>query len=172
MDVDAYFSNGSTIDNNQSLEHKDGFIIFVRTGTTESEEKVVPAFTYMQNHTGSPSISGVVQGLNNTYISLKRISKVGSKSSPVSSVQVPASIQRLNTYRGGNLVNTYFRDTNDIPIWIAYYVNPFRDASKNLDKNTTYVLEIEEVLPVEDEGGNPKGISIGTPYISATYGMI
>lgn len=172
VDVDAYFSYGSSIDNNQALEHKDGFVILVKTGITESEEKVIPAFTYMQNHTGAPSISGVVQGLNNTYISLKRISKLGSKASPVTTaVQVPASIQRLNSYVGV-VGSNYFSTSDDIPIWVAYLVNPFRDSSKNLDKNTTYVLEIEEVLPVEDDGGLPKGVSVPTPYISATYGMI
>jgi hypothetical protein len=166
--VSGYISN--VADNNQSLEHKGGFIILVKT-VEDIDGKIIPAIKDLKS-TGT-SIDGVAQGLNTTYVSLNRISSKGSKSSPVSSaVSIPATITRINRYAVSTNSQAYFSTINDIPLWVAYLVNPFGSSSKNFDKNTTYVLEIDEVLPTWDDGGDPKVVGAYVSYVSEQYGFI
>jgi hypothetical protein len=178
--VTAYISNVAATDHNQSLNHKGNFYILVkRTDTTYDGDPryVLPSVSGMQQFV-TDLIGGVQQGLNTTYVALNRLSSVGTKNKPLGAsgeVEVPATIKRINWYqRVGTLYNSpYFETENDIPFWVAYEVNPFGLASKNLDKNTVYSLEIQEVLPTWDDGtGNVRGITIYVPYISATYGVI
>lgn len=165
--VAGYISN--VADNNQSLEHTGDFIIFVKT-VEDPAGKIIPAIKDLKS-TGT-TIDGIAQGLNTTYISLNRISTKGSKSSPVSAVAVPASIRRLNRYAISTNTQAYFSTIDDIPLWVAYLVNPFGASSKNFDKNTTYVLEIDELLPTWDDGGDPKVIGAYVSYVSEQYGFI
>jgi hypothetical protein len=44
-------------------------------------------------------------------------------------------------------VTSFFTDGNQFPYWIAYYVNPYGESTNKLDKNTSYVIEINERLP-------------------------
>ena len=51
------------------------------------------------------------------------------------------------------------------PQWCAYYVNPYGGSEKKLDKNSTYVLEINERLP-----GIPSGdIQTGSVFFGFAY---
>jgi hypothetical protein len=40
-----------------------------------------------------------------------------------------------------------FNDHAATPYWVAYYIDPLDPTSNNLDKYTSYVLEIEELVP-------------------------
>lgn len=166
--VAGYISN--VADNNQSLDHKRGFIVLVKT-VEDPAGRIIPAIKDLKA-SSTTIIEGVAQGLNTTYVSLNRISTKGSKSSPVSAQAVPATITRINRYPVSTQPNLYFNSNNDVPIWVAYLVNPFGDNNKNLDKNTTYVLEFDEVLPTWDDGGNPKVIGAYVSYVSEKYGFI
>ena len=44
-------------------------------------------------------------------------------------------------------LTSFFTALNQMPPWIAYYVNPYGDGISKLDKNTTYAIEISERLP-------------------------
>lgn len=44
-------------------------------------------------------------------------------------------------------LTSFFTALNQMPPWIAYYVNPYGDGASKLDKNTTYAIEISERLP-------------------------
>jgi hypothetical protein len=178
--VTAYISNVAATDHNQSLDHKGNFYILVkRTDTTYDGDSrfVLPSVSGMQQFV-TDLVGGVQQGLNTTYVALNRLSSVGIKNKPLGAsgeVEVPATIKRINLYQrvGTDYNSPYFETENDIPFWVAYEVNPFGLTSKNLDKNTVYSLEIQEVLPTWDDGlGDVRGITIYVPYISATYGVI
>jgi hypothetical protein len=51
------------------------------------------------------------------------------------------------------------------PEWCAYYVNPYGGSGKKLDKNSTYVLEINERLPAIPSGD----IQNGTVFFGFAY---
>lgn len=180
LETTAYISNVAATDHNQSLDHKGNFYILVkRTTTTYDGDSrfVLPSVNGMQQFV-TDLIGGVQQGLNTTYVALNRLSSVGIKNKPLSGageVEIPATIKRINFYQrvGTDYNSPYFETENDIPFWVAYEVNPFGTASKNLDKNSVYSIEIQEVLPTWDDGlGDVRGITIYVPYISATYGVI
>lgn len=67
---------------------------------------------------------------------------------------IPCTIHRTNGfwYQNSNLnsqgqLTSLFTNADQAPNWCAYYVNPYGNKSNKLDKNTTYVLEINERLP-------------------------
>jgi len=171
--VAAYISDVSDVDHNQSLNFKGNFYILVGVEDNGSGKPALPSVSGMQNF-ATNLINGVQQGLNTNYVALSRISATNNKVSPsASATQIPATIARINGYVVSSQANKYFSFNGDIPYWVAYEVNPFGTANKNLDKNTTYSLEIQETLPTWDNGsGAPKGIDVYVDFISATYGII
>lgn len=70
---------------------------------------------------------------------------------------IPCTIHRTNNFYYDSAINisngqltSLFGNipNNDIfPWWVAYYVNPWGGNSNKLDKNSTYVLEVNERLP-------------------------
>lgn len=76
---------------------------------------------------------------------------------------IPCTIHRTsNFYYDGtdrdtnniliDLMGSTNNQTSLFPYWVAYYVNPYGGNSAKLDKNTTYVLEINERLPAAFPG--------------------
>lgn len=93
-------------------------------------------------------------------IRLKRISKkyasdiTGFQNEPggISEEIIPCTITRTNSFWSEAAVNgspltSFFTAVNQMPPFIAYHVNPYGSFSPKLDKNTTYVIEINERLP-------------------------
>lgn len=70
---------------------------------------------------------------------------------------IPCSIHRTNNFyynpptdiQSGQLVQLHGGSlvTGNFASWCAYYVNPYGGDTNRLDKNTTYVLEVNERLP-------------------------
>ena len=75
----------------------------------------------------------------------------------VSEQIIPCSIHRTNNFyynpatdiQGGQLVQLHGGSlvSGGFASWCAYYVNPYGGDTNRLDKNTTYVLEVNERLP-------------------------
>lgn len=164
----CYISSSSN--NNANFSTNGEFIILVKTaeGILDTDKRIFP------NNNSSSSFSlktistlnseyNVNGELNSTYINLLRISDKGVKGKPVSAAAVPATIQRINTYVSSG-TNTFFRDTNDYPLWVAYKINPFGSTGTNFSKNTAYSLEINEELPYYTE------IFYNVPKTSASQG--
>lgn len=143
----------TSTNNNVNFNTSGEFFILVKVGAgTTSEFKRIPNTSVAGTSGGlnvTPTLNSeynVTGSLNNTYVSLKRISGKGTKGSPVSAVDVPAIITRINTYISHD-ADDIFRFTSDIPLWVAYKINPFGSSSVNFSKNTVYSLEINETLP-------------------------
>jgi hypothetical protein len=142
----------TSTNNNVNFNTSGEFFILVKVGAgSTSEFKRIPNTSVAGTSGGlnvTPALNSeynVNGSLNNTYVSLKRISVKGTKGTPVSAVDVPAIITRINSYVVDG-VDT-FRFTSDIPLWVAYKINPFGSNSVNFSKNTVYSLEINETLP-------------------------
>jgi len=150
-DAPCYISGSSN--NNVSFNTSGEFFILVKVGDgVDSEHKIIP-----NNTVGGLSTSAslnteynVNNSLNTTYINLKRVSVKGVKENPVVEASVPAIITRINDYIAAD-GDDYFRGVNDIPLWVAYKINPFGTSSVNFSKNTVYSLEITETLPYYSE---------------------
>jgi hypothetical protein len=120
-------------------------------------------------------IGGIPQQLNNTYIRLKRLSKIGNKGT-YEETHIPATITRVNDYvtDGVPLPSTkLFKVEGDIPLWQAWFINPFGNNNKNLDKDTSYFIEMDETLPVTaDNSDTPYPITYLNNYASVSFGEI
>jgi hypothetical protein len=143
----------TSTNNNVNFNTSGEFFILVKVGAgSTSEFKRIPNTSVAGTSGGlnvTPSLNSeynATGSLNNTYINLKRISVKGTKGTPVSAVDVPAIITRINTYISADS-DDIFRFTSDIPLWVAYKINPFGSSSVNFNKNTVYSLEINETLP-------------------------
>jgi|694.fasta_scaffold07897_5 hypothetical protein len=62
----------------------------------------------------------------------------------------PTSGKLISLFGGDNVSYPYI-----CPQWCAYYVNPYGGSGKKLDKNSVYVLEINERLPAVPSGDMP-----------------
>lgn len=82
---------------------------------------------------------------------------------------IPCSIQRTNWFTNGNLPNTLYKNTDQVPFWLAYFVNPYAGTGTILDKNTTYVVEVSERLPALVKGPQVNDLSL---YSYAIQGII
>jgi hypothetical protein len=143
----------TSTNNNVNFNTSGEFFILVKVGAgSTSEFKRIPNTSVAGTSGGlnvTPTLNSeynVTGSLNNTYVSLKRISVKGTKGTPVSAVDVPAIITRINSYISAD-ADDIFRFTSDIPLWVAYKINPFGSASVNFSKNTVYSLEVNETLP-------------------------
>jgi hypothetical protein len=150
----------SSTNNNVNFNTSGEFLILVKVGAGSTLDfKRIPNTSVTSGFPGTsgglnvtPALNSeynVNGSLNNAYVSLKRISVKGTKGTPVSAVDVPAIITRINSYVVDG-VDT-FRFTSDIPLWVAYKINPFGSNSVNFSKNTVYSLEVNETLPFYTE---------------------
>jgi len=142
----------TSTNNNVNFNTSGEFFILVKVGAgSTSEFKRIPNTSVAGTSGGlnvTPTLNSeynVNGSLNNTYVSLKRISVKGTKGTYTAAVDVPAIITRINSYVVDG-VDT-FRFTSDIPLWVAYKINPFGSNSVNFSKNTVYSLEVNETLP-------------------------
>jgi hypothetical protein len=143
----------TSTNNNVNFNTSGEFFILVKVGAgSTSEFKRIPNTSVAGTSGGlnvTPALNSeynVNGSLNNTYVSLKRISVKGAKGTSVTAVDVPAIITRINSYISHD-ADDIFRFTSDIPLWVAYKINPFGSASVNFSKNTVYSLEVNETLP-------------------------
>lgn len=166
-DAACYISSSSN--NNANFSTNGEFIVLIKTaeGEIDTDKRIFP-----NNTVGGLKVTSTLNSeynvngeLNSAYITLVRISDKGVKGKPVSAAAVPATIQRINSYVSSG-TNTFFRDSNDFPLWVAYKINPFGTSGTNFSKNTTYSLEINEELPYYAE------ISYNVNKNSATNGFL
>lgn len=148
----CYISSSSN--NNANLSTNGEFIILIKTEAADDPDmRLFPSNTIGGLKTTS-TLNGEynVNGeLNPTYITLMRISDKGVKGKPSVAAAVPATITRLNSYISAD-ADDFFRYSEDLPLWVAYKINPFGTSSVNFSKNTAYSLEITETLPCYSGG--------------------
>lgn len=117
-------------------------------------------------------------------IRIRRISnrfKSDETDTGVSDEIIPCSIHRTNNfYYGANDINSsnvltqLFEGSNvgGFPMWVAYYVNPYGGNIGRLEKNTTYVLEVNERLPAVPNFTTGSGTDPFSIYNFASSGAI
>jgi len=164
----------SSASNGFSIPAKRGFYVLVKVeedgGTPEN--KYIPSPKQLSASSPYTEIGGIKQFLNTTYVNLNRVSKVGNKGN-TQVAEVPAVISRVNNYV--SVAGTYFPTEGDIPLWVAFYVNPYGSTSKNLDKDTMYSLSFDEVVPISADGSDtiqPIIPGAASNYASIVYGEI
>jgi len=115
-----------------------------------------------------PNSDGIVDGAHPKKFAFTDYIRVRKISNPFKSDEtnnesfggddlIPCTIHRTSNFyteaydANGNITNVLVGPNvifpNICPSWAAYYVNPYGGDVKKLDKNTTYVLEINERLP-------------------------
>jgi hypothetical protein len=163
--VAGYISDSAT--NSLSLDEKKGFYVLIGTEFDAGNDTLaIPSIKDLSASTPYQEINGVPQKLATAYINLKRLSIKGD-TSKYEADDIPATITRVNFYASGTAASTYFKTTDDFPLWIAFYINPLNNTNKNLNKKTAYWVEINETLPTF-----AGGIPVGVPYVSESYGVI
>lgn len=150
--VDCYISDSSN--NNANLSTNGEFIVLIKTEAADDPDMRL----FPNNTIGGLKTTSTLNGeynvngeLNPTYITLMRISDKGVKGKPSVAAAVPATITRLNSYISAD-ADDFFRYSEDLPLWVAYKINPFGTSSVNFSKNTAYSLEITETLPCYSGG--------------------
>lgn len=91
--------------------------------------------------------------LNPNYFTLQRISKSKDPLTPeMSVVNIPCSIKGVSKWSEKELIdNTLSINSNNVPFWSVYEINPNSVPNQHLDKKTFYRLTINAT----DPGGLP-----------------
>jgi hypothetical protein len=129
----------------------------ISTGATLSGDILVRVGVLYVNPTTSaiPKVSSLRNpngGLTSSYtdtafISLSRVSTAGTPGTSVGAVNVPMTIERLNTFAQVSLPSgAYFPTVSDFPIYVWYRLNPYGNLATLLDVNTRYYFYWAETL--------------------------
>jgi hypothetical protein len=155
---------------NFNYNEKANFYLLIRTKYDETEGGYyIPAINQLQTLT-----AGKVD-MNDVYINLYKISKTRDSGNATTKVRVRADISRLNGFVGeipttsvprvywksgspanddnyGDPNSTVMFYNEDVPYWVAYIITPYKNEVKDLEKGTSYVLEVDELLPTPIDG--------------------
>lgn len=166
--------NGKGVKNNiqsSPTEVGGGFYVLIKVETNGAGQRVMYPYLGPDNAGENDSALKVVNTTTpdkyafQDLIRVRRISNRFNSDQTVdslySSQTIPCTIHRTSSFyydsspnssdinRDGGLINLFGGTTfPDItPNWVAYYVNPYGGSGIKLEKNSTYVLEINERLP-------------------------
>jgi hypothetical protein len=167
---DVYYFRKSWVNKGIKNSFNDGF--FVLIGMEQDQSGSYNIYPYL-NCAGAPnpdnnstnSVTNPNTPFKTAYTDLIRIRRISNQFKSDETSQdpteqiIPCSIHRTNSFyydnnnidTNGNLTGLFGTNiqfsSNITPQWCAYYVNPYGDNSQKLDKNTTYVVEVNERLP-------------------------
>ena len=161
-------SNGFSIPANRGFH----VLVKVEEDGGDPTHKYIPSLRQLRATEPFTEIGGIKQFLNTAYVNLKRISRIGDKGN-AQEVAVPATITRINNYV--SVAGTLFPTEGDIPLWVAFHINPYNSTSKNLDKDTMFSLSFDDVLPISADGSDtiqPVIPGAASNYTSLQYGEI
>jgi hypothetical protein len=126
----------------------EGFFVLIGVELENNQRAVYPWLD--PNGTGT-SDTKIVNG-QYAFTDLIRVKRISNRFKSDETTEdaeelIPCSIQRTNWFTYGNGPNTLYKNTDQVPFWLAYFVNPYAGTPSILDKNTTYVIEVNERLP-------------------------
>jgi hypothetical protein len=168
---DIYYFRKSWVNKGIKNDYSDGFYVLI--GMEQDSSGNYNIYPYLNcagppdaNNNSENSITNTNTPFKTAYTDLIRIRRISNKfksdetdTDPVEDI-IPCSIHRTNGFffntpgdfdTNGNLEALFNRYTlfssNITPQFCAYYINPYGNSGSKLDKNTTYVVEVNEKLP-------------------------
>jgi hypothetical protein len=164
--------NGKGIKNNvqtSPTEIGGGFYVLIKVETNASNQRVIYPYLGADNLGDNSSDLKIIDTTPSTnkyaFTDLIRVRRISNRFNSDQTFEtfnsneiIPCTIHRTSSFyydsrddinNNGTLINLFGNTTfPDItPNWIAYYVNPYGGSGSKLEKNSTYVLEINERLP-------------------------
>ena len=148
----------------------EGFYVLIGVELENNQRAVYPWLD--PNGTGT-SDNRIVNG-QYAFTDLIRVKRISNRFKSDETTQdseqlIPCSIQRTNWFTNGSISNSLYQNVDQIPFWLAYFVNPYAETASLLDKNTTYVIEVSERLPALIYGPQANNTAL---YSYAIQGVI
>jgi hypothetical protein len=157
--VDLYYYRKSWNGKNIPVDVTEGFYILIgveqntNIGATSNRRTVYPWLDPFAPATNSSNnqIVNTSTGNKTAFTDLIRIRRISKKyisdENRTTDETIPCTIKRTNVFDPGTVADSYFSSTDAFPYWCAYFVNPYGGSSSKLDKGSTYIIEINEMLP-------------------------
>jgi hypothetical protein len=163
--------NGKGIKNNiqsSPTEVGGGFYVLIKVETNASNQRVIYPYLGADNPGENFSDLKIIDTTPSTnkyaFTDLIRVRRISNRFNSDQTFEtfnsteiIPCTIHRTSSFyydankdiNSGVLISLFgetpFPDIT--PNWVAYYVNPYGGSGSKLEKNSTYVLEINERLP-------------------------
>lgn len=173
--------NGKDVKNNTQVNSNEiggGFYVLIRIEPDNSGAHLRYPYFGQDNPAENYAVSKLVDSTTpEQYIFLEhlRIRKISNTFNNQETVDdlfagelIPCTMHRTSNFyfdgannnpTNGRLASLWGGDNIQYPSicpeWCAYYVNPYGGSGKKLDKNSVYVLEINERLPAVPSGDMP-----------------
>jgi len=148
----------------------EGFYVLIGVELENNQRAVYP---WLDPNAVGNSDTKIVDG-QYAFTDLIRVKRISNRFKSDETTQdseelVPCSIQRTNWFTNGDIPSSIYKNTDQVPFWLAYFVNPYAGSASILDKNTTYVIEVSERLPALIYGPQ---VNNTTLYSYAIQGVI
>jgi hypothetical protein len=177
---DIYYFRNDWVNKNIKNSFNDGFYVLIKMEQDVSGNFSI--FPYLNcagppdpNNSSENCITNTSTPFKTAYTDLIRIRRISNTfksdetdTGPQEQI-IPCSIHRTNGFyfdekndvdSNGNLKGLFNQNinfsVNITPQWCVYYINPYGNSSSKLDKNSTYIIEVNERLPAVIFGDIPQ----------------